>query len=263
VAVLAGSYFAWFRNSSWVAVTKVEVTGLSSPDTPRITDALTKAATTMSTLNVDTAKLEKAVAGFPTVEAVSADADFPHGLTISVDERPPVLLAQSKGESVAVGPDGVLLPGLELGDAAKALPVLEVDGLPASGKLEDGALSQALVLGAAPAALRPLIEGVSIEGERGVEVVMRGGIPVRFGTPELAAEKWAAAAAVLADPKTETLTYVDVRVPERPALGGAATPPAAEEADPAAVATDPAAVATDPAAVEPAPATTDTVDPGL
>ena len=91
---------------------------------------------------------------------------------------------------------------------------------------------------------------------------MRGGIPIRFGTSELAARKWAAAAAVLADPKTETLTYVDVRVPERPALGGAATPPAPEPVDPA---VDPAATAVDPAAgapVDPA-VTTEPVEPAL
>ena len=35
-------------------------------------------------------------------------------------------------------------------------------------------------------------------------------------------EKWAAAAAVLADPKLDSLTSLDVRVPERPAAGGAA-----------------------------------------
>jgi cell division protein FtsQ len=260
-------YFGWFRNSSVVAVTKVEVSGLSSPDAPRITDALTEAGTSMTTLNLDTARLEKAVAGFPTVNSLSADADFPHGLAISVDERPPVMLAQSKGESVAVGPDGVLLRGLELGDAAKGLPVLPVGELPAEGKLEGEALSQALVLGAAPAPLRPLIEGVSIEGERGVEVTMRGDLPIRFGTPELAAEKWAAAAAVLADPKTETLTYVDVRVPKRPALGGAEAPASSEETtETAAPVTDPVAEATDPAVVAPTetePATAEAVDPGL
>ena len=57
-------------------------------------------------------------------------------------------------------------------------------------------------------------------------MTLRGGIPVRFGSGSEAAEKWAAAAAVLADPKLDALTYVDVRVPERPAAGGAAPAPA-------------------------------------
>ena len=36
------------------------------------------------------------------------------------------------------------------------------------------------------------------------------------------AAKWDAAAAILADPQIDTLTYVDVRVAERPSIGGAA-----------------------------------------
>jgi cell division protein FtsQ len=262
VALTAG-YFAWFRTSSLVAVTEVEVRGLSSPDAPRISDALTKAAGSMSTLSVDDAGLERAVAGFPTVTGVSAEADFPHGLVIEVSERPPVLMARAGGETVPVGPDGVLLRGLDVGDAAKSLPVLELDSLPSGEKLAGDGLAQALVLGAAPDRLRPLIEGVSIEGERGVEVTLSGDVPIRFGTPELAAQKWAAAAAVLADPKTETFTYVDVRVPERPALGGAEAPAVAEavaEAEPTAevapVAVDPAAAAVDPAATTADPAAT-------
>ncbi|MGI9020004.1 MAG: cell division protein FtsQ/DivIB [Solirubrobacterales bacterium] len=221
LAGLAAAYFLWFRSSSLVAVTEVEVSGLSSPQAAEIEDALTKAATSMSTLNLDEHRLERAVAGFPTVVAVSADPDLPHGLAIEVTEDPPVLLAAAKGESVPVRADGVLLRGVELGEAAKGYPVLEVSELPEGDKLSGEALAQAIVLGGAPAVLRPLIEAVSLESERGVEVMMKGGIPVRFGSAADAEAKWAAAAAVLADPKLETLSYVDVRVPERPAVGGA------------------------------------------
>ena len=51
-------------------------------------------------------------------------------------------------------------------------------------------------------------------------LTLRGGIPVRFGDDSAAGAKWRAAAAVLADPKLDALTYLDVRVPERPAIGG-------------------------------------------
>ena len=58
-------------------------------------------------------------------------------------------------------------------------------------------------LGAAPEPLRPLIDKIGYTDEFGVEVTLRGGIPVRFGNGPSAAEKWAAAAAVLADPKLD------------------------------------------------------------
>ncbi len=53
-------------------------------------------------------------------------------------------------------------------------------------------------------------------------MTLRGEIPLYFGGSAGAGEKWAAATAVLADPEIDTLTYLDVRVPERPAVGGAA-----------------------------------------
>lgn len=249
VGALAAGYLAWFRDSSLVAVDEVEVTGVSSPDEERIVAALTEAAGTMTTLNVDEGALEDAVASFPTVVSVSADPDFPHRLVVEVKERPPALIAEAKGEAVPVAADGTLLRGVELDEKARdALPVLPVGEVPGSGKLSGEALPQAVVLGAAPRPLRPLIEGISLEGELGVQVTMRGDIPIRFGSSEQAGAKWAAAAAVLADPKLETLTYVDVRVPERPAVGGAA---AATAQEPEPVPLEPAP--TDPAAVEPAP----------
>ena len=55
------------------------------------------------------------------------------------------------------------------------------------------------MLGAAPAPLRPCIEG-SCYGESGVDVELRSGIELRFGDASRAAEKWRSAVAVLADP---------------------------------------------------------------
>jgi cell division septal protein FtsQ len=73
-----------------------------------------------------------------------------------------------------------------------------------------------------PEPLRPLIADLRVGGAEGIEVTLEGDIPVYFGTGDRAPEKWSAVAAVLADPKVQTMTYLDVRVPERPAVGGAA-----------------------------------------
>jgi hypothetical protein len=80
-------------------------------------------------------------------------------------------------------------------------------------------LEQARVLGAAPRALRPHIEASSY-GESGVDVHLRSGIELRFGDAANAAEKWRAAAAVLADPSTIAADYVDLHAPSRPAVYG-------------------------------------------
>ena len=220
LVVLAAGYFLWFRNSPLVAVENVTISAASGPEAEEARAALTKAAGEMTTLNVDDAALRAAVAGLPTVLDVSADAGFPHDLAITVVERPPVLIARSGEQAVPVAGDGTVLTGVEVGEAK--LPSMGVEDLPAKGKLTGDALEVALVVGAAPAPLRELVEEVAIGPPEGVQVTLRGGIPVHFGGSERAEEKWAAAAAVLANPKIETLAYVDVRVPDRPAVGGAA-----------------------------------------
>ncbi len=116
--------------------------------------------------------------------------------------------------------DGTLLSGVSI--AEEGLPVLAVAEIPSEGLLGGEPLEQAMVVGAAPAPLHPLIEKIEMSKDFGVQVTLRGGIPVRFGTAARASQKWSAAAAVLADPSLEALTYLDVRVPERAAAGGAA-----------------------------------------
>jgi cell division protein FtsQ len=222
VAIVAGAlaiaYFAWFRHSSFVAVRQVKVEGVDSPDREQITVALTRAAEGMTTLDVDASKLASAVSGFPGVASVTADPSFPHGLTVQVTERRPVLVASDGNRAVAVAADGSLLPALKTGGTD--LPVLGVDQLPDGGRLDGQALDDARVVGAAPGPLRPLVDGVATTHAHGIVVSIRGGIDLRFGTAGKAPAKWAAAAAVLADPKVSSLEYVDVQVPARPAIGG-------------------------------------------
>ena len=106
-------------------------------------------------------------------------------------------------DQVAAAADGTLLAGVEVGRAAE-LPVLEVAAsCRRAARSRATPLKQALIVGAAPEPLRPLVEEVGYDDEYGVEVTLRGGIPVRFGSGSRAAEKWAAAAAVLADPKLD------------------------------------------------------------
>ncbi|MDX6604448.1 MAG: cell division protein FtsQ [Solirubrobacterales bacterium] len=220
-AALFAFYYGWFRDSSLVSVKHVTVEGVAAPEGDQVVAALTDAAKGMSTLNVDEGRLSAAVAGFPIVAGVSAAPSFPSGMTITVTERPPALIASDGNSEVPVAGDGTILSGVDLpkSQAAK-LPVLAVQHVRTSGRLAGTPLSKALVIGAAPAPLRPLIEGAKIEPGTGAVVTMKGGFRVEFGSSAQAARKWAAAAAVLADPQLHSLTYVDVRIPKRPAVGG-------------------------------------------
>jgi cell division protein FtsQ len=226
---LALTYFGWFRDSSLVAVRDVEVEGVSGADRQRIVAELTDAAHEMTTLHVQTDRLQNAVRKFPTVASVSADVSFLHGMTIQVIERQPKLVVRAGDREMPVAADGSLLPGAQLAD--RDLPELPLDELPTSGRLSGDPLSEALAIGAAPAPLRPLIAGASVSGDYGIVVTMRGGIELRFGNRDRADQKWTAVAAILADRHLTSVSYVDVRVPDRPAVGGTSTAPATTATD--------------------------------
>lgn len=130
----------------------------------------------------------------------------------------PVAVIGTGSSAVAVAADGTILVGLPPPKEG-SLPKLPLEAPPKSPRLQGSALEQARVLGAAPPALRPYVEG-SYYGERGVDITLTTGIELRFGDSTQAARKWHAAAALLADPSVTTLDYVNLYAPARPSTGG-------------------------------------------
>lgn len=130
----------------------------------------------------------------------------------------PTSVIGSGEEAVAVAADGTLMRWYPVPETT-SLPRLPLAEPPASGKLGGPVLEQARVLGAAPPQLRRYVER-SYYGESGVDVVLDGGIELRFGDDSQAGRKWKAAAAVLADPEVEALDYVDLHAPRHPSVGG-------------------------------------------
>jgi cell division protein FtsQ len=212
---LAAAYMLWFRDSSLVAVKNVRIEGLSSITDPEVADSLERAARGMTTLHLDTRRLAAAVSGYPTVKALSVDAGFPSSLTITVTERVPVAVAGDSATPVAA--DGVLLPGVDTGH--DELPALDASA-GGGGELDAAGREQAGVIGAAPDAMTKVIDDAQMTSQ-GVEVELTGGISLLFGDASRAGDKWAAAARILADPAISALDYIDLRVADRPAVGGA------------------------------------------
>jgi cell division protein FtsQ len=216
-ALLSAGWF-WLRDSSLVAVRDVSVTGLTGSQSAEIEQALTRAGTSMTTLHLRPEALDSAVEPFSIVKSIEVSSDFPHGLRVHVVSNVAVGAVELDGRRTPVTADGTLLRDVA---AADTLPLVPLHGTPTGNRLKEGeALGAFAALGAAPSALRARVEQVSTTRAHGIELELRDGPPIWFGAPERLAAKWAAAAAVLADPEAAGGSYVDVSAPERPAVGG-------------------------------------------
>jgi len=231
VLPLLGGGWLWLRHSSLVAVEHVRVSGVHGSDARAIEAVLTSAAKHMSTLDVSTARLRAAVSSYPVVGDVRVHTSFPHRLSIEVIEQPPVATLTAGGVKTAVAANGVVLGE---GHASSSQPVLtsQVQLTPGQRVREAAVLGELSVLGAAPAALAKTVER-AYQGSKGLTLLMRSGLRVYFGDGVRPHAKWASLARVLVDPGSAGASYVDVRVPERPAAGFPAgvAPPALEGAE--------------------------------
>ncbi len=222
-AVLAGGWL-WFRDSSLVAVKRVRVSGVSAgPDAAQIRRALVAAAHDMTTLDVHLDRLRSAVAAYPVVKDLRVSTQFPHGMRIAVVEQVPVAAVTVDGRQTPVAANGTLLHDLSSA-AMAALPSVPVKALPGGSRLtEPDAVSAVKVLAAAPYAMLTKVQQVTSEPSHGLVVQLRNGPSLYFGDSARLDAKWAAAAAVLADPGSAGASYIDLTDPARPAAGVSST----------------------------------------
>jgi len=246
VAITLAVAAFWVRDSSFVRVRDVTVTGIDGPDAARIRALLTDAAGDMTTLHVRTDQLRSVVEGYPVVKGLSVQRDFPHGLRIVVHENTPVAVVVADDARIPVGGDGRLLRGA----TTTNLPLVPLGVAPGGGRVTDHSAMEAIsALAAAPAALRARVEHAGVSRANGLVLDLADGPTLRFGGAGRLAAKWAAVAAVLADPSSAGATYLDVRYPERPAAGGLEDPSTQHDPRTADEAIGPAATAETPAAM--------------
>jgi cell division protein FtsQ len=260
VLLLAGWF--WLRDSSLVAVRTVEVTGIEGTQGARVRAALEEAARSMTTLHVRQGALDTAAEPFSIVKRIEVSTDFPHTMRIHVVTNVAVGAIVVDGRRIAVTSDGTLLRDVP---AAAALPEIPLRSAPGGARLtERDAVAAVAALGVAPPALRGRVAAVQVTADRGLTLQLAHGPLLVFGGGERLEAKWAAAAAVLADPDAAGASAIDVSAPERPAVSGLPdgapatgesdipTLPEGTEADPA---TGAGAVPTDPTASDPAATT--------
>jgi cell division protein FtsQ len=219
--VLLAGYWLWFRDSSFARVNQVYVTGVSGPQARAIRSALEDAGLDMTTLHVKNADLRDAVSDYPVVRSVTAQGDFPHKLTIEVQLNLPVAVVQSPSGREPVAADGLLLPDVPLDPG---LPVLTTKSALPTERINEGRAFQLVrLVGLAPEPLRARLKSVLIRPGVGIVAQVRKGPELRFGNSSRLPAKWMAAARVLAAAGARGATYIDLRLPERPAAGGLPT----------------------------------------
>lgn len=214
-ALMVPGWF-WLRDSSLVRVDEVTITGVSGPQAAQVRRALTDAAERMSTLHVEPGKLVDAIRQFPIVAGVKVHPQLLHKLDVVVQQRVAVGALANGDRRLAVAGDGTILEGT----LTKGLPLVPVSSPPGGHMLvEPAALRMVALLGAAPSAVRDRITRVAF-GEHGLTAQISDGPDLYFGPAARLQAKWTAAARVLADASSRGATYLDLRVPERPAAGG-------------------------------------------
>jgi cell division protein FtsQ len=221
LAVLLSGYWLWFRDSSFARVNEVYVTGVDGPQSRAIRSALEQAGLDMSTLHVRTTDLRDAVSDYPVVRSITAQGDFPHKLTIDVDLNLPVAVLDGPSGRKPVAADGLLLPDVPIDGG---LPTITTKSAVPSERVTEGRAFQLVrLVGLAPEPLRKRLTKVIIDPKFGIVAQIRKGPELRFGDASRLPAKWMSAARVLAAAGARGATYIDLRLPERPAAGGLPT----------------------------------------
>jgi cell division septal protein FtsQ len=220
------------------------VDGVTGPSKTRITRLLEEAGATQSTFAVDRDALMRAVGAYPEVSGVEVNSHPPFRLEIRAIMRPPVGRVEIGGRAFVIAADGTIL------QRAAGADVPKFDASISGVSIRQGRLAGAPaaldILAAAPQELLAIARTVRT-GHAGIEIEMSRGPRLVFGTGAQAADKWAAAAAVIADGSADAATYIDLRVPSRPAVGGiGGTKSASAEAAPPTLTATTGATATAP-----------------
>jgi cell division septal protein FtsQ len=222
IVMVVGLGWLWYRDSSFVKIRHVTVAGLSGPDIPQIRGALEQTALTMTTLNVQVAKLDAAVSEYSAVHSLSVTTEGHHAILIRVNEQVPVASVSSGGELVVVDGSGQLMP--QSTAAHGVLPTLSLSSSPSGDQITAaGTLASLHVLQAAPYQWLAHIRTVTTSAAHGVIVHLRKGPEVYFGPANQLAAKWTALDAVLRNSGSAGAQYIDVSDPQRPAAGVNAT----------------------------------------
>jgi cell division septal protein FtsQ len=228
-AAAAGTW--WVLTGPPVGIHGVAVEGYDGPNRAAVETTARLVAGEGTILDLPVGPMRAALTRFPWIEDVSLARDFPRGIRVEVTQAEPAAVAvPARGRKVLLTAEGRVL-GLAPSRGGLARVRLAGTAPAEGGRVTeaDARRSLQLVRSLAPA-LAGRLRDLRVEDG---EMVGRlaGGPELRLGPPEGLALKAKALTAVLGHLSADqerSARYLDVSVPDRPALGG--TPPDEEDA---------------------------------
>lgn len=218
--VLLGGALWSLYGSNWLRVERVSTSG---------TDVLTRAQVESTAavpvgsplISVDTDGIEDRLRRtLPRIDSVEVERSWPHGISLKVIERQPVLLIGKGAKFTEVDADGVRFATVDA--APKGVPVLKmtVDQKVGTQRFTTGRLllEAVRVRGGLPAEVAEGTKAVRVRSYDSISLELTGGRTVMWGSGEDGAAKARALTALLkAAPKAG---HFDVSAPSAPAASG-------------------------------------------
>ena len=182
VALVIGAVTA--SRSSVFDVRGIEVSGNDHLHRPQVVRIVGITETT-NALWLDEGEAERRLEAEPWIADADVRVTFPLNVEIAVRERSPVALAEG-GVTSLMAADGTALGS---GAVAKGLPVIELGGVGPVEGVRPSPVGAARVLGAMTPTLRARISRVRVLLDGTLELRLRDGPTVSFGTPDDARRK--------------------------------------------------------------------------
>ena len=215
--IALGAGFLWLRDSSFVEVKTVKVSGLTGSDSKKLEGEIERAARGMTTLHIDNSALARIAGNHPTIKEIRADVSLPNKVTFKLVHHALVARVTTTAGTVAVTSEGELVDGVK----GYRLPRIRVrKKVSGDGLTSRTARASLALLVAAPAAWRKQVKSV-YDSPRGLVADMRNGPKIYFGEGTDPRRQWKAASRLLAEPIVRNAAYIDVSSPGRSAVGGA------------------------------------------
>lgn len=221
LAVLAVLW--WLATGPLVAVHGVSVTGYDRADRSELTKALASAAEEGTVLSPATGAMTAAAREFPWVESITVTRQWPRALGVRVVEATPVAVAAYEDQAVLVSGAGRVL-GVK--DGVRGLGWLKLGAAPpaAGGTLPAATRAQLAFVAAADPAVAKRIRALHLAGDGTVTGRLTNGPELLLGAPERMEAKARSLSLLLASLSADeesTAAYIDLAIPENPALGPA------------------------------------------